>query len=468
MSISQQLQELPTPVLIALLDDLYGRYEEIDEIIASYLEPQADRGEGPEQPSLLPWLEKQTERLLESDEFIDYCHAAEFAAHLDRLLMDIGALSEQDVVPGLVLLDRLLKQSGRLFERVDDSDGEVHEVLCGAVDLWLEMAARLRKVQPQARQWTAEVLAFHETDEYGCFDDIIGHSRDLLTEDELLQLARSFESQIRSTTTETDKGGHRRAVNAGVGLGAVALALQDIGMYEQSVLLLNPVPNTQQLERLIEYALSISALERAAHWLQQPQWQGDQRGYRRLYNRLLECRGDITQLKQNLLQAFQQTLSSYNLQAYWEHADSDEKRQVSQQVLDRIDSLTDRQDALQLLFLIDAVEVAADYLVRYRTELKGAWYGQLLAWLEQFERTGQTLAVILCYRLLLTDLLDRGYSKAYHHGARYFRTLLALDAKQPDYRDVENAQEFIAGLQAAHWRKRSFWGAADYPNKPTG
>ena len=63
----------------------------------------------------------------------------------------------------------------------------------------------------------------------------------------------------------------------------------------------------------------------------------------------------------------------------------------------------------------------------------------------------------LCYRALLEDILNRGYSKAYRHAARYYQKIHLLDASIPDYKGHLNSVEFTAAIRQQHGRKRSFW-----------
>lgn len=468
MSVIKHLRGLPKPALIALIDDLYGRYGDIDEIIEDHLEQQSEEHESESEslPNLLPYLQRQVSQLVTSQAYIDYRSAQGFSERLEQLLVDICDLAEADAAQALALLDQLLEHHGDMLERVDDSDGYLGDALGAAVELWLAVASTLRCEQPEARDWVADVCALHDNNDYGCFDDILSLSHSLLTAQELRTLAANFAQAARSAiATHSGDGYNHQAADACIGLRAVAEALSDIELYEQATLLTSPQPNPLQLQQLIEYALRIDALERADYWLQQPQWRADQRLHAQLHNQLLKHQGNLGQLKHNLLQAYQQSPSLFNLEAYWEYADPAERQAVSQQIKQQFNADSDPSEAIQLLLFINAVDQAAEYLIEHHTRLQGRWYGTLLNWLEHFEAAGQTLASILCYRLLLNDLLDRGYSRAYHHGARYFHKLLQLDATQPDYRGLDNAQSYIATLQNKHWRKRSFWNDAGYPNK---
>ena len=119
-----------------------------------------------------------------------------------------------------------------------------------------------------------------------------------------------------------------------------------------------------------------------------------------------------------------------------------------------------------MLLLVGRVNRAEAVLLETPEQFSSMHYGALLNWVKIFAEEHKPLAQVVCYRALLNDLLDRGYTRAYRHGASYFHKLLALDKVIDDYHGLEDAQAFIHGLQTRHWRKRSFWELADYPNKP--
>lgn len=475
MTIKQQLKDLPSAVLIAIIDDLYGRYGDIDDIIDSHIEAFAEpvpvkptkKGRKTDNKPTRA-LERQLDLIIEDDRFIDYRASHGYADRLHSLLLDIEALAEDNPAQALPLVEDMLNRHDAIVEGVDDSDGEVGDALRHAVDLWLDIAARLRSSGHDTRNWSETILGFYDKNDYGCLDDIISHSGNLLTEDELRQLAWRFENDAKKALNDKRITGYnRKAAHACIGIKSVAEALGDIELFEKGTLITSPQPNTMQIEQIVEFALHIDALERAAHWLQQPQWKQDKSRHARLNNLLLQKQGNIKQLKQNLLQAFQDTPNEYTLMAYWEFANTKEKQATSKQVLQLADSMKDRVAAIQLLLMTGATEKAAQQLIQHHANLGKVFYGTLLDWIKPFNTLKSPLATILCYRLLLADLLDSGRSKAYHHGADYFHALLKLDKKKPDYQGLDDAQTFIRQLQQKHWRKQSFWIQADYPNKST-
>ena len=68
-------------------------------------------------------------------------------------LQGIATLAENNEEQALVLLDRLLERHDQLFEWVDDSNGYIGDLMHEAVQLWLQVASRVREKKPEARNW---------------------------------------------------------------------------------------------------------------------------------------------------------------------------------------------------------------------------------------------------------------------------------------------------------------------------
>ena len=470
MNIENAIKKLDTTSMTRLLTRLYGIYGDIDEIIERHLEIEAIETGDTQSHSLADRFRVQIIRIANEDEFIDYHHGYQFAYRMETLLLDINTLlREQNLSEALLVTEEFLHLVDSVFERADDSNGDIGMVFRDAIGQWLEVATELRQNEEDHCNWVDKVLSFFDNNDYGCFDNIISNSHTLLTEEELRQLAWRFENQARKAldSEQNKKDYNFAAGHACIGLRSVAEALEDMELYEKSTLIGNPQPNSQQLASLVRFALKIDVLERAEYWLQQPQWQENQYTYNELNNKLLAQQGNIEQLKQNLLDALISQPSDFALSNYLEFADLQEQASIKKIMAMLAKGADNIQDSINMLFRVADYPLAADLIVRQQeTHLSQIYYGTLVNWAEIFTANQHPLSAIVCYRALLTDLLDRGYSKAYHHGARYFHQLLALDKQLEDYQGLADAQAYIRQIQAKHWRKRSFWAEADYPNKP--
>ena len=65
------------------------------------------------------------------------------------------------------------------------------------------------------------------------------------------------------------------------------------------------------------------------------------------------------------------------------------------------------------------------------------------------------------YRALLVAILDKAYSPAYRHGARYWSRLQAMADKCAGLMSLGPPEAFEARIRAQHKRKSSFWALVD-------
>jgi hypothetical protein len=470
MSIEKALKPLKKQQLINMLAAVYGIYGDIDDIIERHLAADGmsdNMGSSADLQQIVLW---QIDELKTSHEYIDWKSVHDFSCRLQSLLIDIDTLvREQNPVSALALTEAFLETCESIMNRCDDSSGDIGEVYRDAVDLWLDIAAQIRAQHADVKiDWVAKVRFYFDNNDYGCFDNIISHSTRLLSADELTQLAWRFENDLKKALVQgkSDKSKYNSAAaHAGIGLSSVAEALEDLAMFEKATLLRSPQPNELQMQSLIEFALHTENYERAQYWLDQPGWSEFRGLHKKLTTQLLLEQGKIAEVKENFRKDFAATPSLVNLLSYWEMADKKERKALRQTVLNIAPNNEDIGDAIEMLLLVKDKSLAATTLVNRADEITGIHYSHIHDWLSVFKQHKDKLAAIVCYRTLLSDILDRGRSTAYHHAADYFNALLTLDKTQKTYQPLISGQAYITELQAKHWRKRSFWAAADYPNK---
>lgn len=468
MTLDDRASQLSKPELIRLLNAVYGVEEHIDDIIDRHLALATPSNEGA--AALVDTLTDQLDVLVGEDDFYGYRGSYDFSERLGSVLSAIDELLRPlDLHAALTLTEAFLDLADDAFQRVDDSDGYVGDVFRDATRQWLAIAAELREQTPEAENWVDKVLNFFHDNDYGVLDDIIAKSTELLTEQELRQLAWRFEKEARQALASPKEPGRYNfeAANACIGIKSVAEALLDMTLYEQATLLTSPEPNTLQLASIVSFALDIGDVERAGHWLKQPQWQEDPGRHRSLRHLWLKRKGDTEQLKLELQQDFQQRPHSFTLEPLWLMANEQDRQLLKQQVESLSSDAVGLEEHLKLLMHVDSVAQAEALLLAQPDEWASLHYNTILNWIDVFSAHRRVLAKVVCYRALINDLLDRKYNRAYHHGARYFHQLLTLDKQIEDYRGLDDAQAFIHALQTKHWRKRSFWELADYPNKPS-
>ena len=463
MNIQKSLKKAGKTTLAGLVEELYGMHEDVDEIIERCLATTSDKKD-----TLYVTIQHQLQHIQSDSEYIDYYESGSYAARLLSLLTDIDTLlRKHDPQQALVATEKFIWLHESVFERADDSNGEIGGVFSEAMAQWLDIAAEVRSQYSGAENWPEKVLSFFDGNDYGVLDDVIRGSRVLLTDKELDQMALRFESQAQKALKQSkQKGYSSEVVHACIGLRFIAEAKRDMALFEKSYFISNATLNAMQLESVVAFALTVGDFDRAQYWLANPVWKGDPARFKALRNRLLELQGNTKELKKYLAEDFYQNPCAFHLENYWGIANKAEQKKLYQQLPLLVKSVDDKDDAVAMALVIKHFDFAESMLLEHGHGFTKIYYGILLEWLNQLNEKTHTLACIVCYRCLLTNLLDRGYAKAYHHGADYFHKLLKLDKQVKDYKNLEDAQTYIRQLQSQHWRKRSFWEQANYPNKP--
>lgn len=96
-------------------------------------------------------------------------------------------------------------------------------------------------------------------------------------------------------------------------------------------------------------------------------------------------------------------------------------------------------------------------LLSLGTCIRGGDYGLLVPLAEALEGCGRILGATVVYRALLQALLERAYTPAYPHGARYWVRLQALAASASSLTPLEDHAAFVEAVRTRHGRKTRFW-----------
>lgn len=454
----QALARLQKSELLDLLNTVYG----LNDLVDRYIDQAAAKADD----SLKKQLLSQITSIKRGRKFIDYSESIKFSSKLSILLDGLKILLEQHPLEAFEVADKFMASADSIFARADDSSGTISDIYFAGVQLWILAAIEMRKSGRSQIDWVDRVLYYFNNNDYGIYDGLLPSSAGLLTKTELQQLARRFENETKTALEKTPSSTYNEAAaHAGIGLGSVAKALEDPTLYERSILISSPQPNELQKESLAKFCLTCQQPERALTWLQ-GDWSLRFAGSRtRLLEACYQQLGQDDKIRELHRGQFRQYPSWETLKPLLAVVDQEEKQDILAKARAQAQALATLQDALTLLLNLEDTTAAADVVEQRHQELCRISYERLLKWAKQFNNE-HPFAAMLCYRALLNDILDQGRSTAYQHAARYFKALLALDERINNYRDHPDAQQHIRLLQDKHWRKHSFWGRADHPNKP--
>ncbi len=449
-TLKEKLADIDADTLRDFIFGLYLQYPELsDKIEALTLanDPVA----------LTSVLRKRIASLKRGRRFIDYRASFDFARELEATLADIeSGLLERSPEHAFDLVDRFLATAESVLNRVDDSGGAVGEVYRQAVLLWLAAAAGWRDANID---WLERIDQLYQQNDYGVLDPLLPNAHLLLTPDQLKQLAWRYENALRRAlkSPEQEDKVNFAALHSGVALGQIADALHDPALYERSVLIHSPQPNHLQMKSICEKYLQYEQPESAMRYLNQAWESRFEHDRLELLDKVCVQMGDRKQLKVIRSRLFQSEQSYASFTRYLEALDEDEKEKACRSAIKQAEKGGDILRSTDLLLNLGRKESAQSLVLARHQELAECFYDSLLRLAKAFEKADCNLAATACYRALLLDILTQARSKAYGHGARYFKKLEALAKRIKVFKPLPTHHAYVEQLRSVHGRKRSFW-----------
>ncbi len=448
--LKRRLKEATEEQLKMLVEATYGINTDVDQRIKSFLlgsDPQA----------LAHQLQDRIHSIARSKRYIDYHEAAEFSRTLDILVEDIARLIEAAPKQAFELINSFMSIHERIYQRVDDSGGDIGGSYTQALEVWLKAAHYWRESGDCPLDWTAELMARHSGDSYIVWDGLIAKSGALLTKDELLQLSGRFENAFKQAQAAPSKRGFNfGAIKAALGIKAVAQALRDANMFARSVLISSPRPDELQKQSIVEFCLKVNDGESALKWLQET-WDTCFEPERlRLLDATYTLLGRHQELLELRREAYRLSPDHLRLKALLKILPENEKPAIEAQAMINALKIPHLQLRIDTLIACHGITEAKEQLLTHFAQLN-VFYGTLLDWAEVFHQAQEPLAEAACYRLLIEDILASGRSKTYHHAEDYYRQLARLDTDIEQYDPLPSWQEYQVTLRQQHGRKKSFW-----------
>ena len=449
-TLKEKLAELDAATLREFILDVYLGYPDLSDKIEALTLAN-------DPVDLSRVLGKRITSLRRGRKFIDYRESFNFARQLEALLADIeSGLLERSPEHAFDLVDRFLATAESVLNRVDDSGGAVGEVYRQAVLVWLTAAKGWRDANGD---WLERIYQLYQQNDYGVLDPLLPNANLLLTPDQLKQLAWRYENTLRKALKFPEQEGKLNlvALRSGVALGQIADALRDPALYERSVLINSPQPNNLQMKSICEKYLQYEQPETAMHYLNQPWEDRFERDRLELLDQVCVKTGDLEQLKVIRSRVFQREQSYPSFTRYLEALDEDEKAKACSSAIKQAEQSGNIVLSADLLLNLSQTERAQALVLARHQELAECFYDSLLRLAKAFEKADCNLAATACYRALLLDILAQARSKAYGHGARYYKKLEALAKRIKEFKPLPTHHAFVQQLHSAHGRKKSFW-----------
>ena len=438
----QRLVELGAEALADALLELADQCEQAEMLVQRMTSPPAEN---------LARFTARLRSLTSSGRYISWRGAAEFARQLEGLLRDLQAAVD-DPRTGCELVAAFYRADRRILGHCDDSSGHIGGVFrFEARDLFVSYARRCAD-----KDWLVRlVLELNQADDYGVRDALIDCAAEYLPEESVRKLIAAFEHAAEEAADEYVRRHWLYRIES------LARQIGDAGLFEAVRLAAWGVPpSPAACLDIAQVHLECGDAETALRWLNKVPEDSAFRNDKRdellfeAYGRL----GQEDEQKRVARRIFRAYRSERTLERLLSLLGSEQREAVIREetaliLADEALSLTDAA------FLVDVgrIDEAARYLLDRSGKLDGSQYDRMLPLARAMEDGGRLLAASVLYRALLDAILDRGYSKAYHHAARYLRTLDRLAEGISDWERLDGHEAYMRQIRQRHGRKSSFW-----------
>ena len=244
-------------------------------------------------------------------------------------------------------------------------------------------------------------------------------------------------------------------------MGQVARAAGDAELYERSVRLHSPQPNSLQALEIAKQYVRFGPVDKAVQWLTGAAGSGRDVDRLDLLAEAYEKLGDRSRLLEVRRKLWENTLSPQAFREYIALLPPVQHEEARGHAVEKASHSDDVVMGTSLLLSLGESASAETLARRLRDRLVDVYYTHLVDLAKQFEAAECALGAVLCLRALTDQILAAGRTKTYRHAKRYLDRLAALDGRVSDYRDLPDHRGYLEHLREAHGRKRSFWKLVD-------
>ncbi len=376
--------------------------------------------------------------------FIPWGEAEGLARQLEDMLHDLAS-NVDDPCQGAELVMSFYTTDNGTLGRCDDSSGFVGDVYrLEAADLFVGYASRCEKKERLAKR----ALKLVADDGYGVRDAILHRAVEYLPENIIRKhLIAPLEEQAESVQDEFEGRACFHLIES------LALQLKDAPLFEKTRIASWGEPNGPACLSIARAYLDSGDARTALTWVERFPSEERFRAYER-DQLLLEIHGRLgnrAQQEEAAWRLFRRHRSTETLNDLLSVIGEERRADI---VADEVTAILDVPNLSEsdAWFLIENnhMEEADTYLIERAEQLDGANYWLLLELVEPFEATGRQLAVTAIYRALLDSVLERGYTKAYSHAARYLKALDRIAETVEEWRGLVAHDTYAAQLRERH------------------
>ncbi len=467
----ETLTELGLERLIRLVLDETGRNPAFKKLVTAAVAGL----QGPEAVAAL--IDRRLTALERASGYIDWQKRRAFAADLDATLTTIVVeLGPLDAQAGLDRLMRFLAAADGVLERVDDSSGQVHGLFARAGDAAARLGSGL--AAPEAAAFALRLVPMLKADGYGLVEDVLHALIPTLPEAALGRLDAGLAAALPPRPAKSEG---TRAWNQLTARNQILRLRQGLADRRGDVdafirLEQEAAPERPERTEIAERLLAAGRLDEALDWVRRPQKRGlvvvtreqmltgqfdpeaPDRARVELEIRILDALSRGAEAQALRWTQFERSLDTGMLRAYLAKLPDFEDDEALERAFAHAAAHPDPYRALHFFTHWPKPDRAARLVAAQAWD--GGRYEILVPAAEALEAS-EPLAATRLYRLLVDDILERGRSAAYGHGARHLATLDALAPRlDPDALTPDHAS-YRAALRKAHGRKAAFWSQVD-------
>lgn len=418
---------------------------------------------------------KRLTTLAKAKSFVDRQGARALAADLDaQRAAIVDKITPSAPEEAAALLWRLVALAEPLFNRVDDSNGAVGDVLRMALN---DLAAATKAAKSEPIALAKQIIQALEGPDYGLFDGLIMLFAESLGAEGLGYLKQYFKpiaAEMHVPPPEDQRVVVARGLNRVIYRDEM-IHRHRVGVAESALLAIadaegdvdafaarfpeeardNPYTAVQIAERYMAVGRAADALAaldkvtvmRSRRWVDL-----------RIEALLALDRKDDAQAQR--WDAFLQIRTPEYLRSYLKDLPDFEDVEVEEAALTAVEADEDHETALAFLVAWPALDRAAALVLRARDDWDGDHYSLLTSAAEALSAKHPLAATILL-RAMIDFSLIQARSSRYGHAARHLRDCAGLAARIEDWSGLPNHEAYFAAIRAEHGRKSSFWSRYD-------
>ena len=368
--------------------------------------------------------------------------------------------SIQDPQAGVETLIDFYKRDAEIFERCDDSYGNVGDVFrITAAQMFTDYASQCADKEKIADQ----VLTLQDDDDYGVRDILIDKVSHFLDKRVIERLIDKLEQRVLAGQDIISQRPWLSMIES------LTRQIKDGALFERTRERNWQGLNSRAYIEIAKVYFAARDASTAYDRLQKAAECGakDEYEYAELFRDVCRALGKRAEVDNISWDIFRRHRCLETLNELISQIGEDKRTEIIYKEVDLIMaakefSITDAQ------FLLDVGEdqCAQDYVIARREQLDGEQYYHLPPLAENLETKGLFLAAVLIYRALLEANLSRALSKYYSHGVRYLRRLEALADHISDWCGIEPHVEYAQEIRQQHGRKPAFWTKYDRAGTP--